>query len=105
MDAALYEWKRLLAPGGRLALATPNANYPDPAHFADTDHVRVFSPRELNDAAARAGFMVETCYTIFAFLSRVRPLRALAVVGYRVFQHAPYFATRGRTVLLSAVRQ
>ncbi len=101
-DAALREWKRLLKPNGRLALATPNADYSDPAHFADADHAHIFSPRELSDAAARSGFAVEACYTIFPYLSRLRILRALGVVGYRVFRHAPYFATRGRTILLGA---
>jgi len=100
-DAALLEWKQLLKPGGRLALATPNVLYPDPAHFADADHARVFSPRELSDAAARAGFAADACYTIFPFLTRMRALRALGVVGYRVFQHVPYFATRGRSIILS----
>jgi SAM-dependent methyltransferase len=101
-DAALREWNRVLAPGGRLALATPNAHYPDPAHFEDADHARVFSPRELDDAAASAGFAVEACYTIFPYLTRGRALRAVSVMGYRLFQHAPYFATRGRTIILSA---
>jgi hypothetical protein len=32
----------------------------------------------------------------------VRGLRAVGVIGYRLFQHAPYFATRGRTIILSA---
>ena len=59
VDAALCEWKRVLKNGGRLALATPNARYPDPAHFADADHARVFS-------------------------------------------RMPYFASRGRTILISA---
>ena len=101
-DTALREWNRLLKPGGHLALATPNADYPDPAHFADADHARVFSPRELSDVIARAGFVNEACCTIFPFLTRVRALRALGVVGYRAFQRAPYFAMRGRTILLSA---
>lgn len=104
VDAALREWKRLLKPNGRIALATPNARYPDPAHFADADHAHVFAPTELCAAAERAGFIVESCTTIFPFLSRVRALRAFGVIAYRVFQHAPYFATRGRTILLSACK-
>ncbi len=101
-DVALREWKRLLTPNGLLALATPNADYPDPAHFADADHTRIFSPRELSDAAVRAGFAIEACYTVFPFLTRVRALRVLSVVAYRAFQRVPYFATRGRTIILGA---
>lgn len=101
-NAALREWKRVLKSNGHLALATPNARYPDPAHFADADHARVFSPDELRDAVTRAGFIVEECSTIFPFLSHVRALRAFGVIAYRVFKHAPYFATRGRTILLAA---
>ncbi|MDE3090248.1 MAG: hypothetical protein KGJ80_12775, partial [Chloroflexota bacterium] len=70
--------------------------------FADADHARVFTPQELRDAAARAGFVVESCSTIFPFLSRLRALRAVGVIGYRVFQSVPYFAARGRTILLGA---
>jgi len=102
MDAALREWKRVLKPNGRLALATPNARYPDPAHFADADHARVFSPDELRDVVRRAGFVIEHCFTIFPFLSRVRALRVFGIIAYRVFQRVPYFATRGRTLMLAA---
>ncbi len=101
-DVALREYKRLLKPNGRLALATPNARYPDPAHFADADHTRVFTPRELRERVEHAGFVVESCSTIFPFLSRARLLRAFGVIAYRLFQRAPYFATRGRTIMLSA---
>ena len=104
-DAAFHDWERLLKPGGRLVLATPNASYPDPAHFQDADHVHVFSPRELSETVVGAGFAIEVCYTIFPFLTRVRALRALGVVGYRVFQRAPYFATRGRTIILGAQKK
>jgi len=105
VGAALCEWKRLLAAGGRLVLATPNARYPDPAHFADAGHTLVFSPRELRDATERAGFAVEACYTLFPFLSGIRALRGLGVFGYRIFLHAPYFSTRGRTIMLAARKE
>jgi SAM-dependent methyltransferase len=104
-DAAVCEWKRLLAPGGRLVLATPNARYPEPAHFADASHTHVFSPPELCDVARRAGLAAEACYTLFPFLSGHRALRGLGVIGYRVFQYAPYFSTRGRTILLAARKE
>ena len=102
VDVALREWKRLLKPNGRIALATPNAFYPDPAHFADADHAHIFTAQELRETVERAGFGVELCCTIFPFLSHVRALRAFGVMAYRIFQHAPYFDSHGRTILLGA---
>ncbi len=104
VDGALTEWKRLLKPGGRLALATPNARYPDPAHFADAEHTCVFAPSELFAVVEGAGFKVAHLSTIFPFLSHVRLLRAAGVLAYRAFQYAPYLNTRGRTILLAGVR-
>lgn len=103
-DTALQEWRRVLKPNGRLALATPNARYPDPAHFADADHARVFTPDELCDVVTRAGFGVSACFTIFPYLGRRRVLRALGVLAPRGFQHIPYFAARGRTIIVEAQR-
>jgi SAM-dependent methyltransferase len=105
VDAALREWKRVLKPHGWIALATPNARYPDPAHFADADHARVFSPDELRAVVTRAGFVIEEWFTIFPFLARIRALRAFGVVAYRVFRRAPYFATRGRTIMIAARKE
>ena len=102
MDTALREWKRLLKPNGRIAFATPNARYPDPAHFADDDHAHIFTPVELRRLFENAGFTVESCVTVFPFLSQIRFLRAFGVMAHRLFQRAPYFALRGRTILLSA---
>lgn len=104
VDTAMQEWRRALKPGGWLALATPNADYPDPAHFADEDHAHVFSPRELRRAVEGAGLAIECCYTIFPYLSRRRLLRGLGVVGHQVFRRIPYFAPRGRTIILAATK-
>lgn len=105
VETALVEWKRLLRPNGHIALATPNARYPDPAHFADADHTHVFAPQELRVTVERAGFSVESSTTIFPFLSRLRALRGFGVMAYRIFQRAPYFASRGRTIMLAAQKK
>ncbi len=104
VDRALREWRRLVKPGGRIALATPNAQYADPSHFADPQHVHIFTPVELKSVIAAAGWHVEHCSTVFPFLSRQRALRAVGVAAYRWFQSSPYFGERGRTILVSAYR-
>lgn len=100
--ASLCEWSRLLKPKGRLALATPNVHYPDPAHFADAEHAHIFSTPELRDVVEKAGFVVESCFTIFPFLTHARVLRTMGVIVYNVFRFVPFFSARGRTIMLAA---
>ncbi len=100
--SALIEFKRVLKKGGWLALATPNSAYPDPAHFADIDHVHIFTACELVQVVSQSGLRPHTCFTIFPYLSRARLLRLVSVVGYRVFRRTPYFSTHGRTIVLGA---
>ncbi len=104
-SAALREWHRLLERGGRLALATPNAQYPDPSHFADADHTHIFSIPELRAVAERVGFVVDRCFTIFPFLTRAHALRAAGVIAYDLFRRLPYFSERGRTIMLVARKE
>ena len=49
---------RVLRPGGQLALDTPNARVTrlQQAHFIDPDHKHEYTPEELEDKLARAGF-------------------------------------------------
>ncbi len=102
--AALHDWRRLLRPNGRLVLATPNAQYPDPTHYADSDHVHIFSTRDLQSVVERAGFIIERCSTLFPYLTSARMLRAAGVVAYNLFRRMPYYSERGRTIILAATK-
>ena len=104
VEQALCEWARVLQPGGRLALATPNARYPDPAHFADSDHAHIYDPNELCEVLERNGFAVQAFFTAFPYLTHYRLLRAFGVIAHRLFQSTPYFASRGRTILVAATK-
>ncbi len=102
LSEALREWKRVLKPGGIMAICTPNRLYPSPRIFEDPSHVHIFDGKELKNVVERAGFSVEDSLTIFPHLWRDKISVNIGVPLYRFFAFMPYFKDRGRSLLLSA---
>lgn len=103
--AALAEWHRVLKPGARAAVATPNLHYPDPAHFHDPHHTHLLTCQTLAAHFETAGFVVEQVYTLFPYLPRFRGRGRLAVWLSGLCRRLPYWRTRGRTLMLGAKRR
>ena len=98
----LRAWSRLLTPGGRLALVTPNRRYPDHAHFFDPDHRHLWTADEALAACAAVGLREARAWTLFPYLGRGRVARALSTRLGSAFWRLPAAGIQGRTLLAVA---
>ncbi|MBN2167833.1 MAG: class I SAM-dependent methyltransferase [Actinobacteria bacterium] len=104
LTEALCEWRRVLKPGGIIAVCTPNNLYPRPHMFDDPSHVRIYTRPELVRIFENAGFEPLKSLTIFPHLLKGKISVKIGVPLYRPFTHLPYFREHGRSIVLSAVK-
>jgi len=100
---AMVEWRRVLRPGGRLLLVTPNAAYPDPGIFHDPTHLTLFTEETLRRALEQGGFRVVRLFTLFPYLGRSRILRAASIRLAPLISHVPGFSRGGRSLVAAAI--
>ena len=102
-DDAVRDWWRVLQPGGRVVVVTPNRDHPDGALFADPDHRVLFGPGSLTAMLEAARFRVRALYGLFPYFGTSRASRALSRRAWRLARW-PAWRGRARTLLIVGER-
>ena len=103
-DAAVRDWRRVLRPGGRVVILTPNRDHPDDALFADPDHRVLFGPSSLSAMLERSGLRVRSMHGLFPYFGTSRASRALSRRAWRLGQW-PAWRQHSRTLLVVGERR
>ena len=99
----LREWKRVLMPGGRMVLCTPNYLFPHQEWFEDPTHCHIFTLKELTELVEIVGFRVETVSVINPFVLHLR-LQNYAAKYLQFLSYMPFFKDHGMSIILSATK-
>ncbi len=99
----LSEWRRILKPGGRMVIATPNRYFPHQDWFDDPTHHHIFTMEELSQYAVEAGFVIEDCRITNPYFLHWR-LMGFVAEHLQGLHRVPILGKRGMGIMLTALK-